>query len=171
MFHIHSERHGRIFTMPLKLVLKTIGWIIVFLIISSIIGNVTQSNMDWYSTLIKSSLTPPRYVFPIAWTFLYTLLAIAGSLIWEHKDHENGKKHLQLFAGYMVMNWAWSFIFFMGHLITAGFIWIILSEIVLLLLFIVLWKYKQKVEALLILPTFLWGAFAAYLNGYIAIMS
>ena len=117
-----------------KLTIKTFLWILVFLAISFLIGKVTFHNKEWYQMLTKSPLTPPSYIFPIVWNLLYIMLASAGSLLWKKRDTESGKKHLRYFATYMIMNWSWSFIFFGSHMITLGFIWIIISNIILFLL-------------------------------------
>lgn len=37
-------------------------------------------NSSWYRNLPKTSLTPPRWVFPVVWTLLYTDIALVGSL-------------------------------------------------------------------------------------------
>ena len=36
----------------------------------------------WYSTLNRSTLTPPNYVFPVAWTILYGIIGACGWSIW-----------------------------------------------------------------------------------------
>lgn len=154
--------------MNIKSILVSFIWIFVFLVISFFIGQVTSMNMGWYDTLVKSPLNPPRIAFPIVWTTLYIMLAVAGYRLWlKRNDDTKGKKHLAFFAAYMVVNWAWSFIFFAGHMIDFGFAWIILSDIILALLIFFLWQNKQKVDIVFLMPTFLWGVFAAYLNGYI----
>ena len=154
--------------MQVSSILRTLGWIVVFLGISFLIGDVTRENMGWYDTLGKAPLNPPRIAFPIVWTSLYIMLAIAGSYLWSIRKNGNGAKHFRLFAFYMLMNWAWSFIFFASHYITAGFVWIIISDLVLAALVIILFKSQYKKTAFLLSPTLLWGVFAAYLNGYIA---
>ena len=146
-------------------------WIAAFLTISYFIGEVTRANMDWYDTLKKSPFNPPKLAFPIVWTSLYIMLAIVASNLWAVRKTAQGKLCTILFAGYMVMNWAWSFIFFVGHLVFAGFIWIVLSDILLAVTLFKLWQSGQKLNAALILPTLLWGTFAAYLNGYIYVVS
>ncbi|HCK32187.1 MAG: tryptophan-rich sensory protein [Micavibrio sp.] len=157
----------------MKFSFKNIGyplaWIIAFLGISYFIGQVTQANMAWYADLPKSPLNPPRIAFPIAWTSLYIMLAVAGSLIFRAKG-EGISKHKKLFAVYMLMNWAWSFIFFGAHMVTLGFVWIVLSALVLGVLILCLWRGSKKIAALLCIPTLCWSLFAAYLNGYIALM-
>ena len=156
--------------MPMKSIIQTTGWVIVFLAISSFIGMVTKSNMDWYETLPKSPLNPPRLAFPIVWTTLYIMLAVAGSRLWSVRKEENGQKLMPLFAAYMLVNWAWSFIFFAGHMVGFGFIWILLSDAILLTLIIKLYQSNKRIETTLLIPTLIWGLFAAYLNGYIYFM-
>ena len=47
----------------------------------------TKSNVNtkWYKC-IRSDLTPPNYVFPIVWTFLYILLGISFKKILDSED-------------------------------------------------------------------------------------
>ena len=66
--------------------LRLMLWVIILVTAGSGIGYLTQGNIDqWYSDLIKSSLTPPNYMFGIVWSVLYVLIATAGWLIWEKK--------------------------------------------------------------------------------------
>lgn len=153
--------------MQLKLTIKTICWIIGFLAISYLIGKLTTQNMEWYQTLVKSPLTPPRIAFPIVWNLLYIMLASTACLLYDKRNQEYGKKHLLYFAAYMLMNWSWSFIFFAGQKIALGFYWIIISDFLLFFIITSLWFNKQRIESLFLVPTLLWGIFAAYLNGYI----
>lgn len=153
--------------VSLTKILAPIVWVAAFLSISYFIGQVTRENMGWYADLIKSPYTPPDLAFPIAWSLLYTLLAIAGSQLWARKTAPNGRNIFILFGVYMLVNWAWSFIFFAAHAITLGFIWILISDLLLFFLIALLWRHKDKVTALLVTPTLLWSIFAAYLNGYI----
>jgi len=153
--------------MSIKSIFIALLWIAVFLTISYFIGQVTRENMGWYDTLAKSQLTPPRIVFPIVWTALYIMMAVAGSRFWAQRNDANGRRALILFSLYMIINWAWSFIFFDAHLVMTGFFWILLSDLVLGGLIVHLWNHRKRVELALLAPTFLWGVFAAYLNGYI----
>lgn len=153
--------------MHLNKILAPTFWVCFFLLISYFIGQTTRENMDWYSGLNKSPYTPPDLAFPIAWSLLYTLLAIAGSRLWNQISTQNGKTLLSLFSIYMLVNWTWSFIFFAAHAVMFGFIWILISDLLLFLLIALLWRHKDKTTALLITPTLFWSIFAAYLNGYI----
>ena len=37
-----------------------------------------MNSTDWYKSLNQSPLTPPSWVFPIAWTILYALIVASG---------------------------------------------------------------------------------------------
>ena len=63
--------------------LSLIIWILGLITIGSVIGSLTKPEIaTWYSTLHRSRLTPPNYVFPIAWTILYGIIGASGWLIW-----------------------------------------------------------------------------------------
>ncbi|WP_373875591.1 TspO/MBR family protein [Budvicia aquatica] len=36
----------------------------------------------WYANLVKPSFNPPNVVFPLVWTILYIMIAVAGWRIW-----------------------------------------------------------------------------------------
>jgi len=58
-------------------------WILALIAIGSIIGSLTKPEIStWYSTLNCSPLTPPNYIFPIAWTILYGIIGACGWLIY-----------------------------------------------------------------------------------------
>lgn len=155
----------------IKTSLYYILWIAAFLCISYGIGVVTRANMGWYDTLVKSSLTPPDVAFPIVWSCLYILLAICVATLFKDARSTQSYTLPALFSLYMLINWAWSFIFFMGHMVDFGFYWIILSDIVLATFIAMSWAQGKRVYCALTLPTFAWGCFAAYLNGTIVILN
>ena len=150
----------------MKAIFRAVLWITIFLGISYLIGEATRANMNWYDTLNKPELTPPKLAFPIVWTTLYIMLAIVGSRLWGRRKNPEARAPIILFGTYMILNWAWSFIFFVGQFIGTGFIWIVLSDIILLALILRL-SQSKKLDAVLLTPTLFWGGFAAYLNGYI----
>lgn len=153
-----------------KALLITLVWISLFLCISYVIGLVTRANMDWYATLQKSSLTPPDIAFPIVWSILYILLAISGAILCLKPSTTKRRNALIIFTIYMLINWAWSFIFFDNQMIELGFYWIITSQIPLAAYIYMSYK-TSKISSLLSVPTFIWASFAAYLNYIIMIMN
>lgn len=146
-----------------------ISCIFIFQFIGYFLGQITQINIStWYQTLHKSSLTPPAIIFPIAWSILYTMIAVSGWLLWQHRRDKDLKTQLAIifFSIQMMLNWAWPLLFFNFHLISVSFICLLLMML-LTLTTIFLTKDTLKLSSMLLIPYFLWLSLAAYLNGVI----
>ena len=142
-----------------------IAWILVFQIIGYFLGAISQVNSaTWYQTLHKSSLTPPAIVFPIVWSILYAMIAISGWYLWQHRQQPQAKAALGFYSAQMVLNWAWSPLFFNFHLIAVSFYCIILIAF-LTLITILRTKNNFKFSSIMLIPYFIWLIFAGYLNG------
>ena len=121
----------------------------------------------WYAGLSKPSFNPPNWVFGPVWLLLYTLMGIAGYLIWiKGIDKKAVRIALIFFAIQLVLNSLWSIIFFGLRLPQQA-----LGEIIILWFFILLTLgsfYKiSKSAGLLLLPYILWVSFAVILNFFI----
>ena len=103
------------------------AWIFSLIFIGSMIGMMTASQIpNWYNHLARSSLTPPDYVFGIAWTILYAMIGYCGWLIWQTPDFSDLKQIKVLFILQLLFNWAWTPLFFKMHFITLALICLIL---------------------------------------------
>jgi tryptophan-rich sensory protein len=124
---------------------------------------VTVPNIPgWYAGLHKPSFNPPNWIFAPAWTTLYVLMAVAAWRVWR----KAGPRPLRLYATQLVLNGAWSFVFFGAHATGAA-----LGEIVLLLALVLatmgsFWG-KDRIAGLLFLPYAGWVLFAGCLNAAI----
>ena len=151
----------------IKKVMDIILWILIFQLIGYFLGTITQVDIaTWYQTLHKSSLTPPAIIFPIVWSILYAMIAISGWYLWQHRQYPEAKKALGFYGAQMVLNWAWSPLFFNFHLIALSFYCIILIAF-LTLITIFIAKNKFKFSSIMLVPYFIWLVFAGYLNGAI----
>lgn len=156
--------------MKLNKLTKLIVWIVLFEVIGFSLGFLTQANMyPWYEHLNKSALTPPGFVFSIAWSVLYALLAIIAWIL-SSQVKKYSKKINTLFALQMLMNWAWTPLFFKLHWLTVSAIWLMILTGLNFILMIETKKTDKKM-AWLLTPYILWLMFASYLNGVIAIMN
>lgn len=155
----------------LKKPIEIIAWISTFQVVSFCVGFLTQANVTtWYSQLNKSILTPPDLVFPIIWTILYTLLALAGWSLWQQRAQTRAKIALVFFFVQMLMNWTWTLLFFHCHWIESSFVWIVVIA-ALTLVTLLLTRDKFKFSFWMLIPYFLWLLFAAYLNAIIWILN
>lgn len=123
-----------------------------------------ESNSSWYNEN-KHPITPPNIVFPVVWTILYTLIAIALFFSWI-KSHKKYKKLLAfIYASNLYFNAIWPYLFF--QLKNPLIAFVDLSFIILTLIAIMLINRKidKRINYLLI-PYLAWVLFAAFLNFY-----
>jgi translocator protein len=147
-----------------KKYLSLIIWIIGLITIGSMIGSLSQSEITtWYITLNHSRLTPPNVVFPIAWTILYTIIAICGWLVWRTEPFSQLKMIKRLYVIQLILNWSWTPLFFHYHWIGISLFVLILMDIFVALLIILSYS-KIRLVSQLMLPYLLWIFFASYLN-------
>lgn len=119
---------------------------------------------DWYLTLNKPSFNPPSWLFGPVWTVLYTMIAIAGYLVWKEGDNKFGVKvAMALFFTQLALNALWSWAFFGWQSPGWASIEIVVLWICILLMIINFYRVK-KLAAYLLIPYLLWVSFAAMLT-------
>ncbi len=142
---------------------QRILWIVAYLGIAAWIGTITRDNIpNWYRPLEKPRFTPPDYVFPLAWTTLYVILALVGHRLFTRRQ-DYGMKLFSLYAAQMLMNWGWSFVFFKYHLLPLSVLWIGVLLLMIATLIYSAWQ-KDRTVALALMPYIGWVGFATYLN-------
>ena len=137
----------------------------LLVIACSVIGslaNIFISSDTWYVDLVKSPLNPPSFVFGIVWPILYALMAFVS--------FKSADKIWKLFIPQLILNAAWSWMFFFMHapllaLINISIL-IFLNQKILVIL-----KIESKLLFWLYLPYVLWLSFAAFLNASIVLLN
>jgi len=137
----------------------------LLVIACSVIGslaNIFINSDTWYVELVKSPLNPPSYVFGIVWPILYVLMAFVS--------FRSADKIWKLFIPQLIINAAWSWMFFFMHapllaLINISIL-IFLNQKILVIL-----KIESKLLFWLYLPYVLWLLFAAFLNASIVFLN
>ena len=151
--------------------MKTFVPIVFFVLVSFIVGYISmllqqEALMTWYPSLVKSSLTPPGYVFSIVWGVLYLLMGVSAGIIWSMRSTYSWALIL-LFVVQLVFNLLWTLCFFYFRSPVLGF-----AVLVVLFMFVMLYVagcYTQsKFAAIVNIPYLLWLLFAGYLNVYVA---
>lgn len=130
-----------------------LGWLI----------GTTNPPGEWYAGLAKPGFVPPNWAFPLAWTILYTLIAVAG---WRTFRRETRGKAMLAWAAQMVLNFAWSPVMFTMHQIGAALV-ILIALLVAIVTYIGLELSRDRLAAALFVPYAAWVAFAGVLNAAI----
>lgn len=115
----------------------------------------------WYQSLAKPTWNPPGAVFGPVWTALYICIAVAGWLVWRRVGRIDAV--LVVWIVQLVLNAAWSWLFFGLHRPDLALIDIVLL-LATILVFVALARRHSAVASWLFVPYALWVAFATALN-------
>jgi len=139
--------------------------LIVFLIVGGIGSLFTSNNTntEWYSS-IKPSITPPNWIFPLVWNFLFLLITFSLYFAWiNSKNKKQKNKVIFIFGINFILNILWSILFFELKLLQLAFVEIIIFLFSILAIILITRNISKK-SAWLLLPYLLWVAFASILN-------
>lgn len=107
-------------------------------------------------------LSPPEWIFPIAWTILYAVIGVASYLYMKDTDFKLGDTARFFYYG-LFLNFVWPIIFFCFKMFTAAVIILILM-IILLVAAAKGFFDKNKTAGWMMVPYIAWLLFALYLN-------
>ncbi|MEL7282303.1 MAG: TspO/MBR family protein [Pseudomonadota bacterium] len=114
----------------------------------------------WYEKLQKPSWTPPNWLFPVAWTTLYVLMAGAGARAGVQPD--NGVA-MAFWSLQIALNGLWTPVFFgleklkLG-MIVLGALWVAVAATLM-----ALWTL-DTLAGLMFIPYLMWVTVAGALN-------
>lgn len=153
----------------------TLGLVVAVVVseLAGIIGALftTPAIDTWYATLAKPALNPPSWVFGPVWTTLFALMGVAAFLIWKRgQERAEVRLALGIFAVQLILNTAWSILFFGlrspgAALVEIAFLWLAILGT------IIAFARLSKPAAVLLVPYILWVSFAGYLNYMIWILN
>jgi benzodiazapine receptor len=140
-------------------------WIVACELAGVLGGLVTAPAIPtWYAELAKPAWTPPGWVFGPVWTALYALMGMAAARVWtRHRRLRSGRVSLAAFIVQLVLNAAWSFLFFGLHSPGLGLVDIVALWITIVAV-LAWWWNLERPSALLLAPYLAWVSFAAALN-------
>jgi tryptophan-rich sensory protein len=142
--------------MPEPHILAAIIWALIL----AGAGGALTSIGPWYRNLKKPSWQPPDWLFGPAWTTLYTLMAIAAWLVWKRVGFTRA---LGFYFVQLILNAAWTPIFFGAHAMGWALVEISIMWIAILLTLLSFLRV-QKTAGLLLVPYLAWVSFATFLN-------
>ena len=128
------------------------------------LGAIATTPEDvWYQTLEKPSWNPPGWVFGPVWTTLYVLMAVAAWLVWKSEGLKSSAMPLTLFGFQLLLNVAWSWIFFRLHQPGWAFAEILVLWFAILATTVAFFR-RSRLAGGLMVPYLAWVSFASVLN-------
>jgi|SRR6185312_629783 tryptophan-rich sensory protein len=127
------------------------------------VGGFAANSAQEYGNLQQPSWAPPSWLFGPVWTALYAAMAVAAWLVWRSGPIAETKGALAAYAAQLVLNAAWTPLFFgLGWrgiaLIDITVLWVVLLATV------VLFFRRSAVAGWLLVPYLVWTTFALCLN-------
>lgn len=138
------------------LLFETLGWAS---------GYVSQSGYgnDWFDALRKPAFMPPGWLFGVVWPILYAMLGIAVALVIALPASPKRTTALVLFAVQMLLNFAWSPLFFGLHDIVLAK-YVIIAMLLISAVAAGQFYRLRPAAGLLMIPYLCWLLFATTLN-------
>jgi tryptophan-rich sensory protein len=116
---------------------------------------------QWYEELSKPSWTPPNWIFGPVWSLLYLFMGIAAARV---RFRTQALLPMGFWLVQLVLNAAWSWLFFGLHRPDLAFFEILLLWVAIVLTMIS-FRRVDNFAAALLLPYLAWVSFALALNG------
>jgi tryptophan-rich sensory protein len=122
-----------------------------------------QSVSTWYQELQRPAWNPPDWVFGPVWTVLYLTMAVAAWLVWRQGGWSGARTALGLFIVQLVLNAAWTGVFFGLRAPGPAFAELAVLWIAIVATILAFWQ-KSPAAGALMLPYLGWSSYAAVLN-------
>ncbi|MXP41090.1 tryptophan-rich sensory protein [Altererythrobacter soli] len=129
--------------------------------LSGQIGGASDS--AWFSALEKPATFPPPATFGIVWAVLYAMMGVALALVCAAWGARFRGPAIAAFVVQLLVNLAWSPVFFGAHQIATGLAVIIALDVAVIVTIILFWRVR-RLAAWLLAPYLAWILFATLLN-------
>ena len=98
-------------------------------LLGSLAGRVSNSGFDnaWFRALARPDWFPPGWAFGAVWTVLYVMLGIALAMILNARGARGRGLAIGLFVVQLLLNYAWTPVFFGAHQIGAALLLIVVN--------------------------------------------
>ncbi len=149
--------------------------LLIFIVATELVGVLSSlisgGFSEKYLSIIRPPLSPPGWVFPVAWGILYALMGISAYIVFSSDGKQVEKfKALKVYCIQLCFNFLWSIIFFRFEMFTLALI-----DLILLLVFVIimtiLFGRISKQAGFLNIPYIMWLLFATYLNIGVVILN
>lgn len=117
----------------------------------------------FYEQLVRPTWAPPASLFGPVWTVLYVLMAFAAWMVWRVRGTATAPRTLGLFVAQLVVNAAWSWLFFGLRSGAAAFAGAVLLLALVAATTLAFWRVRP-LAAMLMAPYLAWVGFACVLT-------
>lgn len=138
------------------------------------IGGIVSRPGPWYARLRKPSYVPPKAVFPVAWTSLYTDIAATSATAIDRLRaagrHDEARNYVLALGINLILNAGWSWLFFKYRKLGAS----TLGAVVLAASSADLTRRTARADSragAALLPYPLWSAFATAMASHIWVLN
>jgi benzodiazapine receptor len=130
--------------------------------LSGMVAGSTAGN-PWFAALAKPGTYPPPATFGIVWTALYAMMGVALALVCAAWGARFRTGAIVLFIVQLLINLAWSPVFFALHEIKIALAVLLALDVTVLVTVGLFWRVR-RLAAWLLVPYVLWILFATVLN-------
>lgn len=141
-----------------RCVIALVAWIAITF--CAPLGGLFGMPGAWYDALVKPSWNPPAWVFGPVWTLLYIMMAVAAWWVWRRSGW-GAPLYAYLFQ--LVLNAAWTPIFFGAHELGWALVEIVVLWVAILVTMLAFYRVS-RVAGWMFVPYLAWVTFAAFLN-------
>ena len=145
-----------------RAIMRYAGYVAGTLGVGGLSALLSRGGMETFAHLKKPAFAPPGWVFPVAWTLLYILMAISAAMFAGEGTRES-RDALFTYWAQLFVNFWWSIFFFAWGLRLTAFFWLLL-----LLALAVAMAFRfgniRPAAGKLNIPYLLWLVFAGVLN-------
>ena len=141
-----------------------LGLLLLVFAVAGIGGWLTSLGMpEWYASLRKPGWQPPSWLFGPVWTALYVAMAVAAWLVWREAGIEGAGAALALWGVQLLLNLAWSGLFFALRSPGWALVEIAVLWLAILATTVLFFRHSAWAGALMV-PYLAWVTFASALN-------
>lgn len=137
--------------------------LVVLLGFASGFSAAAGSENRWYASLVKPVLTPPDWVFPVAWTTLYVLMGMALAIVLHARGARGRGVAIALFVVALALNLVWTPIFFGAHRVGLALV-VIVAMLAAGVATTFAFGRIRSLSAWLLVPYLVWISFAGVLT-------
>ena len=122
-----------------------------------------SADSAWFSALQKPVTFPPPATFGLVWSLLYAMMGVALALVCAAWGARFRRLAIIAFVLQLLINLAWSPVFFGAHQITAALAILLALDVAVSLTIALFWRVR-RLAAWLLAPYLAWILFATLLN-------